>query len=63
MKAKEGDVVRIKSGGGPIMTVGCRIGDAHWCQWWDEEMKSFRTAMLYPAELDVITDKHIDSKN
>lgn len=29
MKAKEGDVVKIKSGGGPIMIVGSRIGDAH----------------------------------
>lgn len=54
MKAKEGDVVRIKSGGGPAMTVGCRIGDAHWCSWWNEEEQRFKTEMFYLSQLTPI---------
>jgi uncharacterized protein YodC (DUF2158 family) len=54
MKAKQGDIVRIKSGGGPLMTVGGKIGDAHWLHWWDENTKSFRVEMLYLEELKVI---------
>lgn len=50
----EGDVVRIRSGGGPTMTVGCRIGDARWVHWWDEDKKKFMVDMLYPGELEVI---------
>jgi uncharacterized protein YodC (DUF2158 family) len=57
MKAKEGDVVRIKSGGGPFMTVGCRIGDAHWVSWWDEEKKTFRVDMFYLSQLEPIDTK------
>jgi uncharacterized protein YodC (DUF2158 family) len=54
MSAKQGDVVRIKSGGGPLMSVGCRIGDAHWCHWWDEEEKIFKAEVLYLSQLEVI---------
>lgn len=60
MKAKEGDVVRIKSGGGPLMTVGCRIGDAHWCSWWDEVLKAFRTDMFYLSQLEVVKRDGVD---
>lgn len=57
MKAKQGDVVRIKSGGGPTMTVGCQIGDAHWCSWWDERLKMFKTEMFYLSQLEPVDTK------
>lgn len=57
MNAKQGDVVRIKSGGGPLMSVGCRVGDAHWCSWWDEEAKCFRTEMFYLSQLEAVECK------
>jgi uncharacterized protein YodC (DUF2158 family) len=57
MKAKEGDVVRLKSGGGPAMTVGCRIGDSHWCSWWDDEKKKFMLDTFYLSQLEPIDDK------
>ena len=57
VKPKEGDTVRIKSGGGPIMSVGCRIGDGNWCSWWDENSESFKTELLYPSQLIVVKDK------
>lgn len=57
MKAKEGDVVRIKSGGGPLMTVGHQIGDAHWVSWWDEEKKTFRMEVLYLSQLEPVDTK------
>lgn len=53
-EAKQGDVVKIKSGGGPLMVVGCRVGDAHWCHWWDEEEKIFKAEVLYLSQLKVI---------
>lgn len=57
MYATKGDVVRIKSGGGPLMTVGDRLGDGHWCSWWDEERKQFRTELLYLSQLEVVERK------
>jgi uncharacterized protein YodC (DUF2158 family) len=57
MKAKEGDVVRIKSGGGPLMSVGCQVGDAHWVSWWDEEEKRFRVDMFYLSQLEPVNEK------
>lgn len=54
MKIQEGDVVRIKSGGGPLMVVGCRVGDANWVSWWDEEKRSFKTELLYPSQLEPV---------
>lgn len=56
MKAKEGDVVRIKSGGGPKMTVGCRIGDSHWVSWWDEEKKKFMLDTFYLSQLEPVSE-------
>lgn len=49
---KQGDVVRIKSGGGPLMSVGCRLGDGYWCSWWDDEEKKFRTELFYLSQLE-----------
>jgi len=57
MKPQQGDTVRIKSGGGPLMSVGCQIGDAHWMSWWDETLKSFRTEMLYLSQVEVVSRK------
>ncbi len=57
MKAQQGDVVRIKSGGGPLMSVGCRVGDAHWCTWWDEGKKMFLTELHYLSQLEVVERK------
>jgi uncharacterized protein YodC (DUF2158 family) len=56
MKAKEGDVVQIKSGGGPLMVIGCAFGDAHWCDWWDNEKKIFETRIFYLSQLKVIKE-------
>jgi uncharacterized protein YodC (DUF2158 family) len=57
MNPKQGDLVKIKSGGGPTMTVGCRLGDAHWCTWWDEENKRFKDELLYLSQLEVVERK------
>jgi uncharacterized protein YodC (DUF2158 family) len=57
MNPKQGDVVRIKSGGGPLMTVGCRLGDAHWCTYWDEKTKRFIDQLLYLSQLEVVERK------
>jgi hypothetical protein len=54
VKPIQGSIVRIKSGGGPVMSVGCRIGDAHWLTWWDESTKSFKTEMLYLSQVVVV---------
>ena len=51
---KEGDIVRIKSGGGPIMVVGCRLGDANWCSWWNEELRIFSSSLLYLSQLEAV---------
>lgn len=53
-KPRQGSTVRIKSGGGPIMSVGSPMGDGHWCSWWDEDRKHFRTELLYLSQLVVM---------
>lgn len=53
-KPQPGSTVRIKSGGGPVMSVGCRFGDGHWCSWWDEPSKSFKTELLYLSQVVVV---------
>jgi uncharacterized protein YodC (DUF2158 family) len=57
VKAREGDTVRIKSGGGPVMSVGVCMGDGYWCSWWDEERKAFRNEMMYLSQLYVVEEK------
>lgn len=59
MKVQRGDLVKHKTGRGPVMTVGCRVGDAHWVHWWDEEAKDFRTGMLYLEELELAVKDNV----
>ena len=56
-KAQEGDVVKLKSGGGPLMTVGGSIGDGNWCSWWDNKLKIFHTELLYCSQLEVLEEE------
>lgn len=56
MKPKEGDKVRIKSGGGPIMVVGGAIFKKHECVWWDEKTGNFCSGMFYLSQLEVVEE-------
>lgn len=53
-EAKEGDVVRIKSGGGPTMTVGTKFGSGHYCRWWDDQLGMFRSAIIDLSQLEIV---------
>jgi uncharacterized protein YodC (DUF2158 family) len=52
MKTKQGDVARLKSGG-PIMSVGHRCGDCHWCDWFDEQ-GNHRTYLFHLDQLEIV---------
>lgn len=41
----------IKSGGGPVMSVGCSIGDAHYLTWWDDNNGKFKTECMYLSQV------------